>query len=305
MSKIDKLFASIGGNMRASLGARTTPAPAPTTTAKVMPTTTASPRDGVRANRAAGYVDLKQVVADPNQPRREFEPGAIEALAASIKSKGILQPLRVRWEPEQGKYVLIAGERRYRAALLAGLESVPVVWIEGTLSPAEVLEEQLIENLLRADLKPIEQANAFHRLIELRNCTARELAGLLGVDAATISRALALLKLDPEIQAEVEAGQITPTTATEIARVEDPEVQRELAQAVVEQDLSREETIERVLKTRQKKIGGKKPKTTTATFKTSSKGKVVVTFQKAGVDEASIILALEEALAQARAAQAA
>lgn len=249
-------------------------------------------------NRASGLLELARIVPDPDQPRKEFEAGTLEALAQSIRERGVLQPIRVRWDSTLSKWILIAGERRYRAAQKAGLEQVPVVMVEGALTAAEILEEQLIENLVRQDLKPIEHAQAFSRLITIKGCTGKELAGLLAVDPATVSRALALLKLDDEIQDKVDAGTIAPKAAVELAKIPDRETQKEIALAVVEEGLTAQEVQERV---RQKKKGkASRNRITTATFRTAAGGKVTVTFPRKA-EAAAIIQALEEALAAAQA----
>lgn len=113
----------------------------------------ASARDiGRRTNRLFGKIDIDRVQPDPQQPRTEFDEEALRQLADSIRDKGQLAPIRVRWSEEQSAWLIISGERRWRAAKLAGLSSVDCFFQEQPLSPTQILEEQLIENLLRDDL---------------------------------------------------------------------------------------------------------------------------------------------------------
>lgn len=213
MGKTDALLKEMGGNLAESIGVRSgsfrsfPAAPKPD-----IPT--ASPKDGYARNRAAGEMLLANIVPDPEQPRKEFDQGAIERLSESIKARGLLQPLRVRWNPQLGKHVILVGERRYRAALLAGLTSVPCIFVETELTAAEILEEQLVENLLREDLNPIEQATSFQRYMELVGCHAKDLASLLKVSPSTVTQTLMLLKLPEDVQEQVAAGDIPPGPAS-------------------------------------------------------------------------------------------
>ena len=146
----------------------------------------------------------------PDQPRTEFDPEALERLAASLKARGQLQPIRVRWDDQADRYVVVVGERRWRAAALAGLESIACVVASGDATPEDLLEDQLVENALREDLRPIEQARAYRTLLAARGLTHRQLAERLQIGHASIARALALLDLPEPIQAEVEAGADRP-----------------------------------------------------------------------------------------------
>src|SRR5690606_17908605 len=143
------------------------------------------------------------------QPRLEFADEAIERLAASIRDKGQLSAIRVRWSDDHQKWIIIAGERRWRATQRAGLPTIDCYFHEEEISRSEVLEQQLIENLLREDLKPVEQAKAFAGLMDLNEWAAKRVAEALRVQPSTVSRALALLKLPEEIQQRVDAGDLS------------------------------------------------------------------------------------------------
>ena len=147
--------------------------------------------------RGFGRIDVQQVMADPGQPREVFSEEGLEQLARSLEEKGQLSPIRVRWSDEQKKWIIIAGERRYRATLRAGLPTIECYFHEGDMTHSEILEQQLIENCLREDLLPIEEARAFEQLRQLNGWTQKELAQALRVSASRVTRVLALLKLAP------------------------------------------------------------------------------------------------------------
>jgi ParB family chromosome partitioning protein len=151
--------------------------------------TSVTPRNTLR------HVPLDEVRANPEQPREVFVPGELESLADSIRVHGILTPLVVR--REQGRYVLIAGERRLRAAALAGLSEVPVI-VRDAPEPREQLELALIENLQRSDLDPVETARGYDRLSREFGLTQDEVARRVGCDRSTVANMMRLLKL-PEI----------------------------------------------------------------------------------------------------------
>ena len=138
-------------------------------------------------------IRLDRIVTDPNQPRTEFDPESLARLATSLRERGQLQPIRVRWDDTASCYVVVVGERRLRAAQLAGLESLACVVVAGEPTAEDLLEDQLVENCLREDLKPIEQAKAYKSLMASRGLSTRQLAERLQIGAASVAKALALL----------------------------------------------------------------------------------------------------------------
>jgi ParB family transcriptional regulator, chromosome partitioning protein len=208
---------------------------------------------GVTRSKDVSQIEVDRIVRDPDQPREEFDQEALARLAESLKNRGQLQPIRVRWDEGKGAYMVVVGERRWRAAAMAGLASLSCVIVEGPMPPDEVLAVQMIENAVREDLKPIEQANAYRRLIDAKGWSARQLAGELSIHHAQVVRALALLDLPAEVQASVEKGDLSPATAYEVSKVEDPAVQAEVAAQVMAEKLSRAETVEVVRKVAEKK----------------------------------------------------
>lgn len=172
------------------------------------------------------------------QPRKRFDPEAIQALVESVRERGILQPLLVRRHPDAPTdYEIIAGERRWRAAQLAGLHEVPVVIRE--MSDREALEIALIENIQRQDLSPLEEADGYRRLMDEFGHTQENLAGAIGKSRSHIANMLRLLSLPPALKDLLNDGQITAGHARALLGVPDPEA---LARIVVEKGLNVRQT---------------------------------------------------------------
>ena len=179
-------------------------------------------------------VDLDLIAPGPMQPRTTFDEAALESLAESIKTHGIVQPLLVRRRGEG--FELIAGERRWRAAKIAGLTRVPVLVKE--VADQNLLEIALIENIQREDLNPIEEAQAYKRLIENVGLTQEALATRVGRDRSYITNYLRLLKLPPDLQQLVIEGRLTTGHARTIVGLSHADIQRRLARQVIEDGLS-------------------------------------------------------------------
>lgn len=185
----------------------------------------ASSRDvGRRANRQFGKIDIDRIQPDPDQPRVEFDEVALQQLADSLRDKGQLAPIRVRWSDELLAWVIISGERRCRAAKLAGLTTVDCFFQEQPLSPTQILEEQLIENLLREDLKPIEEAESYQHLMQVTGWNGKQLASALNVNPTRISRAIALLKLPHEMRTRIDSGEISARAGYELSKLPEASV---------------------------------------------------------------------------------
>jgi ParB family chromosome partitioning protein len=178
------------------------------------------------AGESVLLIDLDRIEQSPYQPRSRFDSQGLDDLAASIRVSGIIQPLLVR--NHGGRFQLIAGERRWRAAQRAGLQKIPVVVRE--VSEQQALEMALVENLQREDLNPIEQATAFDRLVRQFQFTQEDVAKRTGKDRATVANALRLLRLEKPIQEMLEFGKITASHARALLGVEDPSLRLRLAQ---------------------------------------------------------------------------
>lgn len=172
----------------------------------------AEPIHATKRLQNAKAIAIDKIEADP-QHREEFDPDGLERLARSLQGEGQLQPIRVRFASERGVYVIIAGERRWRAAKLAGLATVDCVVVEGQLTESDILRQQILENAMREDLKPTEQGKAFRDLMEKEGWNGKELAEQLNVHPSTVSRTLGLLELPAEVQGKVDRGQLSMTQA--------------------------------------------------------------------------------------------
>ncbi|RLA86339.1 MAG: chromosome partitioning protein ParB [Deltaproteobacteria bacterium] len=178
--------------------------------------------------------DIDRITPSPLQPRRAVDEKGLEELASSIREKGLLQPLIVRSRGEG--YEIVAGERRWRAALRAGLKKVPVIVRE--VSDREALEIALVENLQRQDLNPLEEAEAYRVLIEDFGYTQEEVAKRVGKDRSSVANALRLLKLPAEVKEALKEGRITAGHARAILSAGPLEDQLELFRRILKGDLS-------------------------------------------------------------------
>ena len=228
-------------------------------------------------------------------------PESIARLAGSLRDRGQLQPIRVRWSEPHGKWIIVAGERRYRAALHAGLNAIACVFVEHTLSETDILEEQLIENCLRDDLKPMEQATAFQALMRHTGWTGKELAEHLHLNPSSVTRALALLTLPDDVKHQVSAGTLAPSVAYEVSKLEDPADQREVVQEVVAGRLSRDDAVAAVHARRYSAVRPPRRRSCTRTYRTPRHWTLVLTVPKQHVTDAEVVEELQHVLDSIRA----
>ena len=179
---------------------------------------------------------LQRVEPNPDQPRRDFNEEELQALADSIATHGMLQPLTVREISGSEYYQIIAGERRWRAARLAGLTEVPALVVEA--DDRKAMELALIENLQRQDLNPVEEALGYQSLLSDYGLTQEEAAQRVGKSRPAVANALRLLNLDEDLLALVRSGKLSPGHARAVLSVKDPKKQREAAQKIAALDLS-------------------------------------------------------------------
>lgn len=196
----------------------------PTATADSTPPTSGGPMS----------IPVGKVHPNPHQPRRQFNQATLSELAASIKTTGLIQPVIVR--PEGDEYELIAGERRWRAAQLAGLDEIPALIREvDSFTQAQMA---LVENIQREDLNPLDRASAYQSLIDQLGLTQNELAARLGEDRSSIANFLRLLTLAEPVREMVRNGQLSFGHAKLLAGIADVSEQKRMADAVVQRDLS-------------------------------------------------------------------
>ena len=188
-------------------------------------------------------VRIGDVEPNANQPRKTFDDERLAALAESIKQHGVVQPLIVQQDGDT--YRIVAGERRWRAARLAGLETVPVIVRD--LSDRQVMEVALIENLQREDLNPIEEAEAYEKLISEFGMKQEEVASIVGKSRPAITNSLRLLSLNDEIKSRVISGEISSGHARALLSPDDAKLRLKAMQEIIDKSLSVRET-ERLIK---------------------------------------------------------
>ncbi|MCK5010402.1 MAG: ParB/RepB/Spo0J family partition protein [Deltaproteobacteria bacterium] len=205
--------------------------------------------DDLEGKEGALYCNLDEIQVNPYQPRTVFDQEKIEELTHSIKEKGVIQPLLVR--KVKGGYQLVAGERRLRAAKKAGLEKIPVVVRE--ISKAELLEYSLIENLQRENLNPIEEAEAYKRLMKDFGYTQQQVSQVLGKNRATVANQLRLLKLPGMVKKSLALGEISMGHARGLLSLRELQKVKEAFRIVVGKGLSVRETEKLVKRLSQEK----------------------------------------------------
>lgn len=200
-------------------------------------------------------LDIKKIIPNSKQPRKHFQDESLNELALSIKERGIIQPILVS-KNKDGSYSIIAGERRWRAASLAGLKKIPAILKEA--DDRSTLELALIENIQREDLNPLEMANAFEHLMTTYKLTQEELSEKIGKERATIANYLRLLKLPEEIKNYLNNNKLSMGHARAILSIDDRKKQIDLAHAIVNDGLN-VRTVEAIVK--EKKASAPRKKT--------------------------------------------
>ena len=194
-------------------------------------------------------ISITDIQKNPYQPRKEFDGEKLDELAQSIKENGVIQPIIVRQSPVIG-YEILAGERRYRASLLAGLRSIPAVVKQ--LSDQEMMVQSIIENLQRENLNPIEEARAYESLVE-KGFTHAEIADKMGKSRPYISNSIRLLSLPEQILSEVENGKLSQAHARSLVGL-NKEQQDYFFQRIIEEDISVRKLEALLTEKKQKKL---------------------------------------------------
>lgn len=202
-------------------------------------------------------VDINYIAPNESQPRKNFDEEKLNTLSQSIKEKGVIQPILVTKDGEY--YTIIAGERRWRAAKLAGLKKMPV--IEKKLSDIEVMEISLIENLQREDLNPMEEAMAYKRLVDDFSLTQEEISKRVGKSRPAIANSLRLLNLDPKVANYLVEGTLSEGHGRMLVSIDDFDLQYEVAKKIIDESLNVRQTEKLIKKLNEKKpVNPKKEK---------------------------------------------
>jgi len=189
-------------------------------------------------NRNVLELKINDVEPNAEQPRKVFDQEKLETLAQSIKEHGVVQPIVVR--KEGARYIIVAGERRWRASKMAGLKTIPVVVKD--LTDKEVMEIALIENLQREDLNPIEEAEAYQRLMNEFQMTQEDVSKVVGRSRSAIANSVRLLSLAKEVQEMISEGRLTSGHARTLITINDNQRQKELAPQIIEKGLNVRDT---------------------------------------------------------------
>lgn len=199
--------------------------------------------DHVTESSTVNEIDIELIRPNPDQPRTRFTESALENLAQSIRANGVVQPIVVR--PMGNQFEIVAGERRWRAAQRAGLRKIPAAVRE--VSDDKLLELALIENIQREELNPIEEANAYRKLIDNIGLTQEAVAQSVGRDRTLIATSLRLLKLPDDIQKLIEEAKLSAGHGRALLLTDDISIQRRVARSIIEKSLSVRET-ERIVR---------------------------------------------------------
>jgi len=207
-------------------------------------------QDKSSADKNFRHLPLEKISPNPMQPRRQFDERALEELAESFKSQGMMQPVVVKKSGQD--YILIAGERRFRAARLAGLENIPAIIVDEK-DESQMLQMALVENLQREDLNAMEAAEAFRRLMDEAGLTQNQLASRIGKSRAAVANILRLLSLPEKIKEYIRQGKLTEGHARTVLSLDDDVSRVRLAERIVSENMSvrtAEESVRRVKRRR-------------------------------------------------------
>lgn len=294
---MSKLTDRLSGAMRSSLGVGT-PAAAE---AQAAPATSSNLYAGTRALSDTRLIPVARIVPDTDQPRKEFAPESLAELGLSLKRRGQLQPIRVREDRENDRFIIVSGERRWRAAKLMEIAELMCTIVKRPMSPGERLTDQLIENCIREDLKPIEQARAYKQLMGLNGWSTTQVGKELAIDQSSVSRALKLLELPEQVQELVEQGALPPRTAYEVSKLDRAEDQVEVATQAATERLTRAQVIEAITA---KKAGRSTSAPRRAKYEYRAGGSTLsITGEAAAAGPDAILALLEEAMTDVRATE--
>ena len=248
--------------------------------------------EGTLADRSARVIRIDRIIRDENQPREDFDETALEQLTHSVKTLGLQLPIKVRWSPQRDRWIIIDGERRWRAHQRAGIESISCSIENEELAEDEVLERQLATNRIRQSLNPIELAKSYSRLLTKRNWKPGNLADRIKVHRTTIIRTLDLLKLPKDVQDKIISGEIPASAARSLTKAETEEELRILLQQFTDGQITTHEAADKVRKRSKSKPSS--PKVHKLKQFTSSSGIQLVASAKRRESLAAVLEAAEE-----------
>lgn len=206
--------------------------------------TPTSAKRGYIEDKQTGHIDPDDIGPCEHVAPRVYDDEALIALGEDIKARGQLQPIRVYWSTQAGKWLIVFGERRWRAIQAVGITRVYASFMDREPTTAEVLAARLVDDLHRVEKMPIEQARSFEAIMNLNDWSIRDLADHLHVSPGTITKSVALLSLPEPAQGFIESGAILPSVAYQISRVDDEEKQTQLIDLAIAGNLSRDTAAE-------------------------------------------------------------
>ena len=198
----------------------------------------------IPSESSTGQMSLDRIMEDDQQPRKHYDKQALADFAEHLKSHGVQQPIQLRWNDQHQKWMIVYGHRRYRAAKLAGMSTIPCIFTDGELDESTIRVRQLVENCQREDLTPLEMARAMQDLIAITGWSYRQVGKELGVSYTTVGRSMDLLKLPEDLQDRVERGDLAPSVAIDVLRIKDTARQSKIGHAISVGKLNRRDATE-------------------------------------------------------------
>jgi len=256
-------------------------------------------QSGYIPSKDVGDIDIDDVIVPFDREPRTYDRESLLSLGQDIKARGQLQPIRVHWCSMHRKWVIIVGERRYRAIVEAGLTTVQCMFIKHKMAPADIIAERLVDNLLRSNPDPLEIARGCQDLMTIKGWTATQVAEHLHVSKSTVIKSLGLLRLPSDVQQHIETGALTPTAAYEVSKVKSHDEQRRVAEQVIEHTMTCQETVEAVrdaIGAPESKGRRKKPSRTTKRTVHTDDGATITISARRRMNNEAIIEALLKAV---------
>lgn len=195
----------------------------------------------IPSKSASGEMSLDRIMEDDQQPRKSYDQQALADFAQHLESHGVQQPIQLRWHQQHQKWMIVYGHRRFRAAKLAGMRTIPCIFSDEHLDESTIRVRQLVENCQREDLTPLEMGRAIHDLVSITGWSYRRIGEELGFSHVTVSRHLDLLKLPEDIQQKVEQGELAPSVAVDVLRIKDTARQSRIGQTISAERLNRQD----------------------------------------------------------------